>query len=127
LDPSAPGDSLTAFARDVGRQHHLEAVPLEARDQGHADPGVARGRLQEDGAGLETTFLLGGLDHGQGDAVLHRPTGVLPLELDEDAGARIGAQRADIDERRVPDQIEDALDDDHRRSLLRSIRSNLLV
>ena len=71
--------------------------------------------LPDDGSsrvspGSRAAVFLGLLHHRQGDAVLHRPAGVLALELDQDADVGVGAERADVDQRGVADQVEDARD-----------------
>ncbi len=106
-------EELATLHRHVRGQHHLEAIALDPRHQSEADAGVPRRRLEEDRTGLEQPVLLGLLDHGQGDAVFDRPSRVLALELDEDADVGVGAQRADVDEGGVADEIEDARDPCH--------------
>src|SRR5690606_16725040 len=85
----------------------------DAGDHRQGDARVARGRLDDPLPGGERAVGLGLLDHAQGDAVLHRPGGVLPLELRQDAHARVGAERADVEHRGVADQFEDRGVDGH--------------
>ncbi len=65
-------------------------------------------------AGFEDAFFLRLLDHRQCDPVLHRTAGVLPLELDEEADRGIRAQRADIHQRGVADQVQDGAERGHQ-------------
>ena len=83
---------------------HTSASPMPVL------PDVGSSRVAP---GVEPAVLLRLLDHRQGDAVLHRATGVLALELDQDAHVGVGAERGDLDERRVADQVEDAGDVAH--------------
>ena len=82
---------LAALHRHVGRHDRLEGVALDPAHHGEPDAGVARGRLHQDLVGLarhQHAGALGLLDERQRDAVLHRPAGILPLELDVDAARR---------------------------------------
>ncbi len=114
LDRGGADDDLRA----VGPQHrdlllaHLvrhdedAAVALLRRRDREADAGVARGRLDDGAAGLELSFGLGLLDHGQTDPVLHRSTGVEVLELGEDLRLGVPPDRVEPDDRRVADEVE---------------------
>ena len=83
-----------------------EPVALDRGDHGEADAGIARGRLDDDAAGLELAGLLRVLDHRERDAVLDRGAGIDPLLLDPDLG--VAEQAVDADVRRVADRLEDA-------------------
>ena len=110
-------EQLATLDGDVRRQDDLQVIATDPADQGQADPGVPGRRLDEHLAGLagmQDAVLLGLLDERQRDAVLDRTAGVPALELDEDAGRRVRAQLADLDERRVADQVEDAVVRGHR-------------
>ena len=96
----------------AGREHNLRAegqqrnAPLEAHglrhgeddfvalDRGHKsqrDAGVAAGGLNEHGlAGGDLAGLLGGVDHGKADAVLHARSGVLAFQFDDDGCGQSG-------------------------------------
>jgi hypothetical protein len=56
-------------------QHH--PIPLGAAHQGQAQAGIAGGGLDDHAAGPEPAIALGGLDHGDADAVLDGAAGVL--------------------------------------------------
>ena len=57
-------------------------------------------------AGPQPAVAFGGLDHGEGDAVLDGAGGVLVFEFDEEP-ADAGVQAGDLDQRRVADERED--------------------
>ena len=63
------------------------AVAEEPADQREADPGVARGALDDHPARAQRPGALGGADHPQRRPVLDAPAGVLPLGLDVDPPA----------------------------------------
>ena len=120
MDPSVPGDSMISAPhsssswrrsdRHARRHHGLEVVPLHPAHHGQADAGVARRRLHEHLVGLprhEHAAPLSVLDQRQRHPVLDRAAGVLPLELHVDARRGVRAERADVDQRRVADQVED--------------------
>src|SRR5208283_1724104 len=92
----------------VGDDDHDPVAP-DGRDQGEADPGVAAGRLHDRPAGLETPILLGRLDHGGPDPVLHRDAGIEVLGLSEDAVRKTLGHPTERDQRGVPHEVEDAL------------------
>ena len=108
---SAPQDSqqLAALDRHVLGQHDLERVALDLGDHGQGDAGVPRRRLDDLLTGPQAAVLLGLVDHGLGGPVLDRAAGVPPLELGHDGHPGIGAEGADIDHRRVADQVQHAL------------------
>ena len=62
------------------------AVAAQRRRHRETDAGVARGRLDDRAAGPKATVLLGGLDHREADAVLHRAARIQVLELREQLG-----------------------------------------
>ena len=117
FEPSAPGrlDDLGAVepqqaAPLVGRvlrQHARQRVALQLRDERERDAGVAARRLEQPPAGLELARGLRRLDHRLRDAVLDRAGRVLALELRVDAH-RPGREAGQLDERRVPDEVEEA-------------------
>ena len=80
------------------------AVALDRREHRERDARVARGRLDDRAAGTEQSPPLRVRDHRAGDAVLHAPTGVEPLELGEDPRRPAGETR-ELDERRRSDGI----------------------
>ena len=141
------GDRVVALGRfgsHVGRaEHHLgtvgtqeglllgrllighdedAAVAFECRGDGQAVAGVTARRLDDRAARLEEAGSLGGLDHGQSDAVLDRAARVEHLQLGQDE--RLPIRRPDdiqvtrdtgqSDQRRVADQVEDGLGVVHR-------------
>jgi hypothetical protein len=79
-----------------------------------ADPGVARGALDDHAAGPQLAAFLGVLDHEERGAVLDRAAGVHELGLAEDraAGRRGGALQ--LDQRRVADRGAEIVAGRHR-------------
>ena len=106
-------EQLPPLDGDVLRHDDLQPVTLEPADQREPDPRVARRRLEDRASGREGAVGLGRLDHELGDAVLDRAAGVLSLELDQDADARVGTELADLDQGRVADEVEDGADCGH--------------
>ena len=75
--------------------HHEDAaVALHRGSLREADAGVAAGRLHDHATRLQQPGPLGGLDHGQRDAVLDRAAGVHVLELGDDPGRTSVASRS---------------------------------
>ena len=89
-------------------------------DHGEADAGVAARGLDDGAARCEPPGALRVVDHGAGDAVLGRPSGVCRLELAEHAGgsAREGGE---VDEGRGPDQVLDVVGYAHGASFFRGL------
>ena len=75
-----------------------------------SDAGVARGRLDDGGARSELAASRGALDHAHADAVLDREAGVEHLELDVDLRAAGIGDAAELEHRRIADEIEDVVD-----------------
>ena len=101
---------------DLVRAHEDAVVALALGDQGQADAGVAGRRLDDGAAGLERAGGLGGLDHPQRDAVLHRPAGVQVLDLGQHRGGDALGDVVELDERRVADEVGDVFGVLHRPS-----------
>ena len=109
-DLGAPGlEELAALDRHVLGQDDLDRVALDLGDHGQGDAGVARRRLEDLLAGPQAPVLLRLLDHGLGRPVLDRAARVPALELGHDGHPGVRAEGADVDHRRVADQVEDAL------------------
>ena len=83
-----------------------DAITLRAGDEGEAEAGVARGRLDDRAAGLQLPIALRRLDHRERDAVLDRAGRILVLQLHEKL-ARTGIHPRDLDQRRVADERKD--------------------
>ena len=70
-------------------------------------------------SGPSSPACLGGVDHGEPDAVLDRTGRVEELELGQDLDVAAGVELVDANERRVADEFGDAVRDlGHGRSLL---------
>jgi hypothetical protein len=111
-------EGQAALDRHVLRHDDLDRVAAGAGDHGQGDAGVAGRRLDDRPAGGQRAVGLGLLDHRPGDAVLDRPGRVLALQLGEDADLGVGAQPADVDHRRVADEVEDGGVDGHGGKVL---------
>jgi hypothetical protein len=129
----------------VGRQHqlgavgHQQAAPLDAHrirhgehkaialhggDQRQPDAGVAAGRLDDRGAGLQPSVALGGFDHAQTDAILHAAARVHVLELAPHGGMLVADQTVEPYDGRVADQLDRRIND--RRPHLRASHQHLI-
>ena len=104
---------------DLVGAHEDARVALALGDEREPDPRVARCRLDDDATRLEGPGLLGGLDHPQGDAVLHRPARVEVLHLPQHRGGDAVGDRVQLDERGVAHEVQDVLRILHRVILAR--------
>ena len=88
-----------------GMRQHAAIAPRRAHER-ERDPGVARRRL-DDGrdARLDQPVPLGGLDHRHPDPVLHRPGGVVGLELADHLGVEVRGQPREAHHRRAADDL----------------------
>src|ERR1044071_4677439 len=89
------------------RQNQNEPIAFPSGDERERETRIACRRLDESPAGLDLSAVLGGFDHGEADAVLDGAAGGLTLELEPEL-ARTGVDAQDADDRRVPDEREDA-------------------
>jgi hypothetical protein len=104
VDPHRADMADLVRAHLVG-DHQDQLVTLLRGDQAEPEAGIAGGGLDDGSARLDLAFLLGGLDHADGDAVLDRSARILGLHLDvQFAGA--GVEFADLENRRVAYQFE---------------------
>jgi hypothetical protein len=94
--------------RGGGRHDGPQAIALDAGDHGQRDARVAGRRLEDRlaAAGHEQAVALGGLDHGQGHAILDGTGGVRLLELRPQPRAAVRAETRQLDERRRADGRE---------------------
>jgi hypothetical protein len=84
------------------REHHL--VAAGGADERQGDAGVAARRLDDGAARLQLAGLLGRLDQGVAETVLHRRAGVVELELDEDLGVETLGQCVETHQRRLTER-----------------------
>ena len=89
-------------------------------DGGEADAGVAAGRLDNDGAGLERAALLGVGDHGIGDTVLDGAGGIEVFELCVDLSAEVfrGGETVELEQGSGADQVGNGIISLHNGKLL---------
>ena len=77
-------EHLPALIGHASRHRQDQPVSLGGADESQGNPGIARGRLDQGGSGLDKAFAFGGLDHGNPDAVLDRAQGIEKLALSQD-------------------------------------------
>ncbi|CAM5647137.1 hypothetical protein SHIRM173S_03788 [Streptomyces hirsutus] len=99
---------------DLVGAHEDALVPLLLGHDGQADTGVAAGRLDDGAARLQLSALLRRLDHAQGDAVLHRATGVEVLHLGQDGRPDAVGDVVEPHERGVADEADHRVVELHR-------------
>ncbi|MPM98441.1 hypothetical protein SDC9_145627 [bioreactor metagenome] len=82
-------------------------------DHGQADAGVAGSRFEYHGIRPDLAGGDGGVEHGDGDAILDTVAGIEEFQLGDDGGAAAGSNAIELDERRVADQFGDVVGDFH--------------
>ncbi len=92
----------------VGDGEH-QLVAAHRADQREADPGVARGSLDDRAAGLQQALSFGIVDHRDADAVLHRAARIHVIGLDVHFGGESGGQPVQAHQRRVSDGVENVV------------------
>ena len=99
-------EQLGALGRRVLGHDADQPVAALLGDHRQRDARVARGRLQQGGAGVEQPVLLRLVDHGERRAVLDRAGRIAVLELrpEPDVGRR--REPGQADERRAADGVE---------------------
>ena len=100
-------EQLGALLRDVVGHHHLQRIALSPADHRQRDARVPGGGLEDRLPGTDQALLLGTLDHRPCHAVLDRAGRVVALELRVDPDAGLGGHALQLDERRVPDRLDD--------------------
>ena len=98
---------LGALGSDVVGHHDLQRVALARADHRERDPGVARGRLEDRLTGPDQALLLGVLDQRPRDAVLDGARRVARLELGPEPHAGLRGEALELDQRRMPDRLDD--------------------
>ena len=114
---------------EAHRFRHRQDEPVAPRgcDERQSDARVATGGLDEGHARLQHAITLGGLDHGEPDAVLDAGAGVEALELGDDLGVQAGGDARHPHERRATNEPGDVLSDGDHGCLLRMIRCDSSV
>ena len=106
----------TLLAHRFGHRQH-DLVAARGGDHGERDAGIAAGRFDEDGVGLDQAGFFGRADHRFADAVLDAVRRVEEFELGGNGrtSGRAGAvmDAVDADERRVADEVGDGIGDVH--------------
>ena len=92
-----------------------DAVPGCGGDSRKADSGVARGGLDEHGVVVDNPVGFGPIDHGLGDAILHRPGGVERFDLADDGRLQrvVRFEARKLHQRCVADEFGNVLVDGH--------------
>jgi hypothetical protein len=103
--------AVRAQHRDLLLAHlvgHDEDAAVAAQRRRDREPHarVPRGRLHDRPAGPQPTVPLGGLDHGEPDAVLHGAAGIQVLELREELPGNVAGEPLEAHDRRAPDELE---------------------
>ena len=83
------------------------AVAARGCDRGQADAGIAGGRLNDDGAGLQLAGGFGVVDHRLCDAVLDGAGGIEVFQLGENLGlqAQFLFDMCELEQRSLADEL----------------------
>jgi hypothetical protein len=92
---------------DLVGEHEHAAVAALLGDEREADAGVAGGRLDDGAARLQLPVALGRVDDARGDAVLGAAARVQVLDLHQHGRRDALDHPVQLDERGVPDEVED--------------------
>jgi hypothetical protein len=98
---------------DLVRADEDAFVAALLSDQRQTDAGVARGGLDNGSARAQLTAGLGGVDHLDGDPVLHAAAGTEIFDLRHDSARPLRDNRVQLDQRSVADQLADVLGNPH--------------
>ena len=92
-----------------------DAVAAGGGQRAQADAGVAGGRLDDDGVGIQLALGLGLVEHRLRDTVLHRTSRVEQLHLAHDGGLKVVVLLVigQLHQRSAADQLGHALVDGH--------------
>jgi hypothetical protein len=103
------GEHLAPLHRHRLRHDQDQAVAAGGGDEGQRDAGIARGRLDQRAAGLESAGGFQRVDHVDADTVLHARDRVEEFELEQDFGidAPLLGEPVEAHERRVADGLGD--------------------
>jgi len=101
---------INLLAAHLVRHREDRTVALDRGDHRQPEARVAARRLDDRPPGFQEPFRLGVLDHLLADSVLHASTGVHHLELREREAGDARHDFRQLDQGRVPDRVEDALD-----------------
>ena len=96
---SAPSSlqHLAALERHAVGHRQDQPIALCGTDKSQGDPGIARGRFDQNRAGLDPAGGFGGGDHRDPDAVLDRGERVEELAFAQDVGLGPGVLREAVD------------------------------
>ena len=97
---------LLFLALRVGNHDH-GAEAHRGGDHAEADAGIAGGAFHDGPAGTQRAARDGVADDGERGAVLDRPAGIHEFGLAENPAARGLRRRAELDQRRVSDGLDD--------------------
>ena len=108
LDPEATDEEIEAAARQYVRK-----VSGVQKTSAATEEAFELAVEKVTAAGLQVAGLLGGLDHGQADPVLHAPPGVEVLDLRKDGRRHVGGEAGELDERGVAHDVQQRIDSVH--------------
>ena len=95
------------------RDDDQRAIAAGIGDDGKSDAGIAGGCLDNKTAGFEFAALLRFQDHLAAGAVLHRTARIHEFGLAEDGASRGGRGALELDQRRMPDGLNQAVAELH--------------
>jgi hypothetical protein len=108
---------------------HDQGAAVAARGAHHRqrDAGVAAGRFEDDGVGMDLAGRLGRFDHGQADAVFHAVGRVAVFQLDQHFGVQALGQSMQPYQRGAADQFSNVVGNFHGKTSARWGIASLLL
>ena len=94
------------FLRLLVRDSEDHLVAAHRRHQRQPQSGIARRAFDDRAAGLEQSFALGFIDHGNADAVLHRTARIQIVGLDVHFGLELSGHAVQPHQRRATNRFE---------------------
>jgi len=95
------------LAAHLVRHREHGPIPLDRGHHREPEPGVPARRLDDRPAGLQRPLRLGVLDHLLSNPILDAPARVHHLEFGEDEALHTVHDLRQLDERCIPDRLED--------------------
>ena len=105
------GQHLAPLDRHRFRHHQLQPVAARRRDEGQRDAGIAGGRFDQHGVGIDHAGLLHRDHHRRADAVLHARGRVEIFKFGQNGSVDTVRLRqfAQADDRRIADRVDDGV------------------